>query len=73
MSVLRALAVACALSSALLLSACPTDLPCSDLGEDACLADEQCAAAYLESCGCSCADAGCAEGCCEFDVCVDPG
>lgn len=69
MAVLRALGVV--LSCVMLLSACPGDLPCTDLGEDACLDDEQCEAEYLESCGCSCSDAACGEGCCEFDVCVD--
>ncbi len=62
-TIFRALVVA----FVLMLSACVTgDPPCSDLAEEACLDDDRCAAEYLESCGCSCADDTCGEGCCEF-------
>lgn len=58
-------------TAVLALTACAGDLPCSELDEAACLADELCLAEYLESCGCSCADETCGDACCEFDRCVE--
>ena len=67
MRILRALV----LTSTLFLAAClGPEPPCSDLDEAACLDDELCVAEYLESCGCSCADEGCGDGCCEYGACL---
>ena len=55
------------------LSACPGDVPCTDIGADAFLAAERCEVEFLEVVRLLLCRRGARWGYCAFGMCADPG